>query len=95
MNSEANTTGETRLGKGVQYGLKHTRTRKKYYLLPQTREQKLRNEKRRCSGCKGTLEKLRPDRGHGHPDRSPTVALHCPRCKVIFPAYQHVVSIIE
>jgi hypothetical protein len=92
---KANTTGETRFKRGVQYGLKHIRTRKKYFLLPQTKEQKLRNEKRRCSGCKKTVEALRPDRGYGHPDRSPTIAMHCPRCEVIFPAYRKVVSIIE
>jgi len=87
------TTEEIRFKNGVQYGLKHTRTRKKYFLLPLI--QKYRKEKRRCSGCKKTVEILRPDRGYGHPDRSPTIAMHCPRCEVIFPAYRKVISIIE
>ena len=88
-------TGEMRFKDGVQYGLKHTRTRKRYFLIPQTKEQQLRNEKRKCSGCKGTVEKLKPDRGHGHPDRSPTVAMHYSRCEVIFPAYRKVISVID
>ena len=92
---KANTTGEIQFKKGVQYGLKHTRTRKKYFLIPQSKSCKLRNEKRRCSGCKKTVEILKPDRGHGHPDRSPIIAMHCPRCEVIFPAYRKVISIIE
>lgn len=90
-----NTTVEPRFKNGVQYGLKHTRTRKKYYLLPQTKAQELRNEKRRCSGCKKPVEKLKPDRGYGATPRHPTIALHCPRCEVIFPAYRKVVSTIE
>lgn len=89
------TTVELRFKEGVQYSLKHTRTRKKYFLLPQTKLQKLRNEKRRCSGCKKPVEKLTPDRGYGSEPRHPVIALHCPRCEVIFPAYRKVVSIIE
>lgn len=88
-------TVEPNFKKGIQYGLKHTRTRKKYFLVPQTKIQELRNEKRRCSGCNKPVEKLTPDRGYGVTPRHPVIALHCPRCEVIFPAYRKVVSIIE
>lgn len=91
----SDTTVVTRFKNGVQYGLKHTRTRKKYFLIPQTKSQELRNEKRRCSGCKKTVEKLTPDRGYGADPRHPVIALHCRHCEVIFPAYRKVVSIIE
>ena len=86
-----NTTGETRFKAGKQYGLKHIRTRKKYFLLDGPHW----NSKKCCSGCKRPVEVLTPDRGFGAKPRRPRVALHCPRCEVIFPAYRKVVSIIE
>ena len=91
----SNSTVEPRYKKGVHYGLKHNRTRKKYFLLPQTQIEILQHAKRRCSGCKRPVEKLTPDRGYGANPRHPIIALHCPRCEVIFPAYRKVVSIIE
>lgn len=75
--------------KGEQYGLKHIRTRRKFFL----KDGPNWNSKKRCSGCKKPVEKLRPDRGIHSDNRSPVIALHCPRCEVIFPAYRKVVSI--
>jgi len=90
-----NSTVESRFKDGVQYGLKHTRTRKKYFLIPQTKLDIFHNKKRRCSGCSKPVEQLSPDRGFGADPRRPIIALHCPRCEVIFPAYRQVVSTIE
>lgn len=82
-------TVQTRFKKGKQYGLKHIRTRKKYEAIDGPHW----NSKKRCSGCDQPLEKLKPDRGIHSKPRSPVIALHCPRCEVIFPAYRKVVSI--
>ena len=84
-----NSTVQRGFKKGKQYGLKHTRTRKKYFLI----DGEYHYSRKRCSGCDQPVEKLRPDRGITSDNRNPVIALHCPRCEVIFPAYRKVVSI--
>lgn len=85
-------TRENSFKEGVHMGLKHTRTRKKYYL----KKGKYRNSKMRCSGCDGVPMVLQGNHGPSFPKnkRYERPALYCPRCQVIYPKYSVVVSMV-
>jgi len=85
-------TREKNYKEGIHMGLKHTRTRKKYYL----KDGPYRNSKKRCSGCDKPPMKLKGDHGAHFPkkERYEEPCLYCPRCKVVFPKYSVVVSLV-
>ena len=85
-------TRENSFKEGIHIGLKHERTRKKYYL----KKGEFKNSKPRCSGCGKTPMKLQGDHGpsFSKDERYERPALYCPICKVIYPRYSVVVSLV-
>jgi hypothetical protein len=83
-------TRENSFKEGVHIGLKHTRTRTKYYLV----KGPYRNSKYRCSGCNNPVMILKGDRGNhlSIEERYVRPALYCNHCKVIFPKYAIIIS---
>lgn len=85
-------TRENSFKEGVQMGLKHTRTRKKYTVFFDPHDPSVKGK---CSGCKRPVVVLRPDIGETAKERRPLVGLYCQHCEVIFPNYRKVCSIYE
>lgn len=83
-------TRENSYKEGVHIGLKHTRTRTKYYLVEGTNKR----SKKRCSGCNKPVMVLKGDKGNhlSTRDRYVRPALYCETCKVIYPKYSIVIS---
>jgi len=88
-------TRQNSFKKGVHIGLKHTRTRTKYYLKAGPHY----NSKMRCSGCDNPVMEIRADHGkysqHAKEgNRYEKPAMYCYHCQVIFPRYAVVVSLV-
>lgn len=83
-------TRENTFKEGVHIGLKHTRTRTKYYLI----EGQDKKTKPKCSGCGKAVMVLKGDKGNhlSSKERYVRPALYCERCKVIYPKYSIVIS---
>lgn len=99
-------TRESSYKEGTHIGLKHNRTRKKYYLITDPYEIAKRKKKKTgrdsfdpnarpiCSGCDKPTMILEGNRGGHLPkdERYERPARYCYRCEVIFPKYRKVVS---